>query len=143
MSYVRKAGFDRYDDINLARHEARLTVDQCIDLCDITERTWYRWLRDGAPRWAIRLVESQIATLDRFGWQNWEIRAGNLYFNELDHRYFWNPVKLVLPLYNVTDPAVPFDQWADNLSSLQRARDARDSQQLIETPENIPLKRQL
>ena len=92
MSYVRKAMFDSYDHIQLV--EARMTTADAIMLCDIAERTGHRWLSDGAPRWAIRLVQSQIATLDRFDWKHWKIHGGNLYNNELHtgitgHRHVW------------------------------------------------------
>jgi hypothetical protein len=97
---------------------AGLRVSDCIELCDISQRTWYRWMAHGAPRWAIRLILSQCGTLDRFGWKHWEIRRGALYCNELHHRYYWEPVRLLLPLYGVTDPALPHSGPADNVSSL-------------------------
>jgi hypothetical protein len=114
MSYVDKAGLDEAETITEARIEAWLTVNQCIELCDISERTWYRWLQEGAPRWAIRLVMSQRGCLDYLGWQDWEIRKGILYYKQLNYRYHWEPVNLVLPLFNVRDSDVA---WAHQLTS--------------------------
>ncbi|MCP5164722.1 MAG: hypothetical protein H6988_00370 [Pseudomonadales bacterium] len=105
---------------------------------DISERTWYRWVQVGAPRWAIRLVASQIATLDRFDWPDWEIRNGCLYWNQLDHRYFWTPTRLVLPLYNVDSSDTPWQTWADNLSSLEAARRARTEQKDLQNQPDSP-----
>ena len=139
MSYVLKARLDTEDCIVQARIVAGLTVAQCIELCDITERTWYRWLRLGAPRWAIRLVLSQQGTLDRYGWKDWEIRGGCLYFNQLHHRYFWTPARLVLPLYNVATVHMPWQEWADNLASLDEARRARDRVQRPDSVDSQPI----
>ena len=78
MTFVRRAGLDVADTITDARLIAGLSIVDCIELCDISPRTWYRWLQHGAPRWAIRLILSQQGTLDRFGWKHWEIRRGAL-----------------------------------------------------------------
>lgn len=137
-SYVMAAGLDLYDDITEARLVARLTVAQCIDLCDCTERTWYRWMQDGAPRWAIRLVMSQRGTLDHLGWKDWEIDGGCLYHRQLSYRYYWTPTRLLLPLYNVTASDIAYRAHADNLSSIETARDARKTDK---TPENTVSRR--
>lgn len=134
MSYVAKAGLNTTDSITEARLVARLTVEDCIELCDISERTWYRWLKLGAPQWAVRLVLSQQATLDRFGWKDWEIRDGALYWNQLHYRYFWTPERLVLPLYNVRDSDIPWQSYADNLSAIEVARRARSAAQVTDSP---------
>lgn len=136
-SYVAAAGLDLVDTIIEAKLEARLTVAQCIELCDINERTWYRWLRHGAPRWAIRLVMSQCPTLDRFGWKDWEINGGNLHYKQLSYRYHWTPLKLILPLYNVRDSDLPWSGVTDNLSALEPARKARqEARKSTKTPIN-------
>lgn len=124
-SYLKQAGLDNVYDITEARLRAGLTVRQCIELCDISERTWYRWLRYRAPTWAIRLVMSQQATLDRFGWKDWEISGGCLYFKQLSYRYYWTPVKLILPLYNLRESDLAWQSQADNLSAIEPARKAR------------------
>ena len=139
-SYVAAAGLDLVDTITEAQVEARLTVSQCIELCDISERTWYRWLKDGAPTWAIRLVMSQAPNLDRFGWKDWEITGGCLYFKQLSYRYYWTPTKLILPLWGITSASAPWESDADNLSSLDTARKARiapeNSENRTKTPES-------
>ena len=137
-SYIDRAGLDLADTITEARIEAWLTVAQSIELCDISERTWYRWMRNGAPRWAIRLVMSQGPALDRLGWKDWEIRKGILYYKQLSYRYYWTPVKLVLPLYGIRESHLPWTGTADNLSSLEQARDTRNSPK---TPETKPSRR--
>ena len=137
-SYVDQAGIDLADTITEARIEAWLTVAQCMELCDISERTWYRWLNKGAPRWAIRLVMSQRPTLDRFGWQDWEIRKGLLHYKQLSYRYYWTPASLILPLYNVRESDIAWQGTADNLSSLEQARKAKNSP---ETPKIQPPQR--
>ena len=118
VSFVRRASLDVTNCITEARLIAGLTVPECIELCDVSQRTWYRWLQHGAPRWAVRLVLSQQGTLDRFGWPHWEIRRGVLYCNELHHRYYWEPVHLLLPLYGITDRTVLHGGDTDNVSSL-------------------------
>ncbi len=87
----------------------------------------------GVPKWAIRLVMSQRPTLDRFGWKDWEIRKGLLHYKQLSYRYYWTPVKLVLPLYNIRESDIPWQGQADNLSALEQARKARKGP---ETPKN-------
>jgi len=113
---------DRHSDICEARLEAGLTVNQCLNLCAVSQRTWYRWIAHGAPRWAIRLISSQLGTLDRFGWKDWEIRSGLLYCNALHHRYHWEPVNLLLPLYGVRDTTAPLTSHTDNVTSIASAK---------------------
>lgn len=114
-------GVNTLGSITEARIEALLTVDQCIELCDITKRTWYRWLQEGAPRWAIRLVMSQRGNLDYLGWQDWEIRNGALQYKQLSYRYYWEPVNLLLPLYNVRESGAPWVSVTDKLPSSKQA----------------------
>jgi hypothetical protein len=96
-------------------------------------------LQEDAPTWAIRLIESQVGTLDRFGWKHWEIRDGALYCNQLNHRYHWTPAQLLLPLYSTsTDSHIAWQQSADNLSSLETARKAKKAPK---TPENKPYRK--
>lgn len=141
MSYSKKAGLDNVSDITGAMIEARLTADQCIELCDISERTWYRWKNEGAPQWAIRLVMSQRPALDRFGWKDWEISGGCLYFKQLSYRYYWTPAKLILPLWGITDASAPWQSQADNLSVLEPARKARKARSNVtKTPINTASK---
>lgn len=132
--YSIRVGYDEFDDIGIARLYARMTIEDCIELCDISLRTWYRWRKIGAPRWAIRLIESQIGRLDPFGWKDWEIRGGCLYYNKLDYRYFWTPNRLVLPLYNVKDPSTAFRELADNLTSFVAYKEA---QQDTDEPDSV------
>lgn len=134
VSYPKQAGLDNVYDITEARLRAGLTVCQCIDLCNISERTWYRWLRDRAPIWAIRLVMSQQATLDRFGWKDWEIRNGLLHCNQLHYRYHWTQATLILPLFNARQSDLPWQGTTDNLSSLEDARKAKNSTKTLQTP---------
>jgi hypothetical protein len=86
----------------------------------------------GGPRQANHLILSQQGTLDRFGWQNWEIRRGALYCNELHDRYYWEPVHLLLPLYGVTDPALPHSGRADNVSSLVEKWNRREVEKSLD-----------
>jgi len=104
QSYVNKAKLNHTDDILEARIYAGLSVDDCIELCDVSRRTWYRWRSESAPKWAVRLILSQAGTLDHLGWTDWQIRGGRLYCNQLSYRYWWEPQHLVMPLYGVTDP---------------------------------------
>jgi hypothetical protein len=125
-SYVTIAGLDDVDTIFEAMVRAHLTRVQCIELCDINERTWRRWIKHGAPRWAIRLVMSQRGSLDHLGWKDWEIDNGCLFFNQLSHRYHWTPARLILPLYSLTASHLPWTATADNLSSLEAARKTKE-----------------
>lgn len=119
LSYVNQAGLNHTNDIVEARRLARLSVADCLDLCDISKRTWYRWLSESPPKWAVRLILSQVATLDRFGWRGWEIRGGKLYFNQLSYQYFWEPCHLVLPLYGIKNPTLLKPQTDDdNMSNV-------------------------
>lgn len=43
MSYVKRAKLNHTDDLHEALIHAGLSVDDCIELCDISRRTWYRW----------------------------------------------------------------------------------------------------
>ena len=106
MSYVKRAKLNHTEDLNEARIHAGLSVDDCIELCDISRRTWYRWRSESAPKWAVRLILSQAGTLDRFGWTDWEIRGTRLYLNQFSYRYWWEPQHLVMPLYGVKDPEI-------------------------------------
>ena len=117
-SYVNKTNLDHIDDLNDARVYAGLSVPDCIDLCDISERTWYRWRAEGNPKWAIRLILSQAGNLDHLGWKDWQIRDGRLYFNQLSYRYWWEPNHLVMPLYGVRDPSELKPHTHDNLSNV-------------------------
>tara|TARA_R110002073_G_C8994124_1_gene538288 strand:+ start:16 stop:468 length:453 start_codon:yes stop_codon:yes gene_type:complete len=140
-SYVRKAGLDQTDCVIEARLIARLSVQECIELCDISERTWYRWLKNGAPTWALRLILSQEPSLDRFGWKDWEISGGCLYFKQLSYRYYWTPAKLILPLWGITDSSAPWSETTDNLSAIEPARKARqNSRNVTKTPINAASK---
>jgi hypothetical protein len=69
---------------------------------------------------------SQQATLDRFGWKDWEIRNGVLYNNQLSYRYHWTPANLITPLFNVTASDIPWRGTTDNLSSIEEARRKRN-----------------
>jgi hypothetical protein len=73
------------------------------ELCDINERTWYRWIKDGAPRWAIRLVMSKRGSLNHLDWKDWENDGGCLYYRQLQYRYYRTPARLRVPLFNIKD----------------------------------------
>ncbi len=60
---------------------------------------------------------------DRFGWKDWEIRHGRLYYNQLSYRYYWDPVRLVVPLYGVKDPGIIFQDLSDKVSGIEEARE--------------------
>ncbi len=123
MFYAHNHDLDQTSDLDEARALAGLSIAACIDLCDISSRTWYRWCHDGAPRWATRLILSTRGTLDRFGWKDWEIRHGRLYYNQLSYRYYWDPVRLVVPLYGVKDPGIIFQDLSDKVSGIEEARE--------------------
>jgi hypothetical protein len=128
VSFVRKHGLDTTSDLTEARHIAGLSVADCIELCDVSKRTWYRWSKEGAPTWAVRLILSCHGTLDRFGWPDWEMRGGRLYYNQLSHRYFWDPMRLVMPLYGVHDPAILWQHYHDNVAGIDRARELKQAE---------------
>lgn len=100
-SYVRRARLNLTDDIEEARLMVGLSLDDAVELCAVSFRTWYRWKSEKAPKWAVRLVLSQTGKLDHLGWKNWEIRKGRLYCNDFNYRYYWEPQHLVLPMYGV------------------------------------------
>jgi len=106
MPYSPNPWLDTTDNLTEARFLARLDIQQCIDLCGVSERTWHRWRQQKPPRWATRLILSQCGHLDHLGWKNWEIRAGRLYFNELSWRHWWQPQHLVMPLFGVRDVSI-------------------------------------
>ena len=85
---------------------------------------------------------SQRGSLDYLGWQDWEIRKGILYYKQLNYRYHWKPINLVLPLFNVRDSGVPWNEATDKLSSIEGARKARNDIKSAESPLNteIPVK---
>jgi hypothetical protein len=134
LSFVRRASLDTTESVIEARLITGLSVPDCIELCDVTQRTWYRWLKTGAPTWAIRLILSQQGTLDRFGWKRWEIRKGVLYCNDLHHRYSWEPINLLLPLYGINNAALPHSGIADNVSSLEEKRKRREVDKSLNLP---------
>jgi len=136
VSYVTHAGLDATSCLTEARLTAWLTVEQCMELCDVSQRTWYRWMARGAPRWAIRLILSQQGSLDRFGWKHWEIRRGCLYNLQLSHRYHWTPVNLLMPLYGFTDSGAGWSHLADNVSSIEAASRARNQPQSLQNTAN-------
>jgi hypothetical protein len=70
---------------------------------------------------------SQRGTLDHLGWHDWEIRKGLLYYKQLSYRYHWKPINLVLPLYNIRESDVPWQQTTDNLPSIKKAWKARNA----------------
>tara|TARA_R110002072_G_scaffold252653_1_gene411476 strand:+ start:835 stop:1197 length:363 start_codon:yes stop_codon:yes gene_type:complete len=107
-----------------------------MELCDVSQRTWYRWMARGAPRWAIRLILSQHGSLDRFGWKHWEMRDGCLYNSQLSHRYHWTPVKLLMPLYGFTDSGAGWSHLADNVSSIEAASRARNQPRSLQNTAN-------
>lgn len=114
-------------DLEEARRTAGLSLARTLEELDISERTWHRWMRKGeAPVWAFRLIHFLSGDLTRLGWKNWQIRGGVLYYNELHYRYHWTPTRLVLPLYNVTESDAAWQQTADNLTSIETLRAARD-----------------
>lgn len=128
---------DQTNDIDEARRLVFLSVADVQELCDISRGTWFRWKRDGAPKWAIRLVLSQSGRLDHLGWKNWEIRQGCLYFNELHHRYHWEPQHLVLPLFGVRDPAI-IHGAGRNLAQVVSLHDRRKGSDHAEFPPVLP-----
>ncbi|PLW80969.1 hypothetical protein CWI75_17890, partial [Kineobactrum sediminis] len=79
---------------------------------------------------------SQQGSLERFGWKHWEIRRGCLYNRQLSHRYYWTPVKLRMPLYGFTDSDAGWSHLADNLSSLEAGRKARNQDQSLQNTAN-------
>ncbi len=79
------------------------------------------------------LVMSKRGTLDHLGWKDWEVRKGLLHYKQLSYRYYWTPVKLVLPLYNIRESDIPWQGQTDNLSAIETARNAR---KVDKTPEN-------
>jgi hypothetical protein len=46
---------------------------------------------------------SQRSSLDYLGWRQWEVKNGCLQHKQLNYRYYWEPEKLLLPLYGVTN----------------------------------------
>jgi len=139
LSYISTADLNVTSCVTEARFIARMSITECIELCGISARTWYRWRQSGAPIWAVRLMLSQQATLDRFGWKHWEIRNGALHWNQLHHRYFWTPERLVLPLYNVQSSAAPWHSYTDNLSSLEAAREAQKGPKTLQAKDIEPI----
>jgi hypothetical protein len=106
------------EDIEEARRMAFITVNQAIELCNVSLRTWYRWKRTKAPKWAVRLILSQTGDLSHLGWTHWEIRGGVLYCNELSARYHWEPHHLILPLYGIDGRLQDYQKATDNLSQV-------------------------
>jgi hypothetical protein len=76
---------------------------------------------------------SQQGNLDYLGGKDREIREGILYYKQLNYRYHWEPINLVLPLFNVRDSDVPWGASTDKLSSIERARKARNNIKSAET----------
>ena len=138
VSFIRRASLDVTSCITQARLIAGLTVSDCIQLCDVSQRTWYRWLANGAPRWALRLILSQQGSLDRFGWKHWEIRRGILYCNELHHRYHWEPAHLLLPLYGITDRVVLHGGHTDRVTPLVDGKNRREREKGLYLPDDLP-----
>jgi len=70
------------------------------DLCDdlgITERTYYRWKREGyAPKWVSVALYALCGKLDHLGWKGFYIRDGKLY-SQGHHpdQYCWSPGQLL------------------------------------------------
>jgi transcriptional regulator with XRE-family HTH domain len=85
-------------DLDHLRREARLTVPKTLEIFNISPRTWSRWKRSGGPPWAHRLLRYEAGYLDELGWKRWQIRAGDLYCDDLHHSYKWSPGDLIADL---------------------------------------------
>lgn len=81
--------------INEARLNAGFFVGECLELFQITERTWYRWIKSGAPNWAHELLELKSGKLDAFGWKNWQIRNGILFCDQFRKPMSWDKQELL------------------------------------------------
>ncbi|WP_461519275.1 hypothetical protein [Porticoccus sp.] len=118
MPYVLNPWLDATHNLTEVRFLAGLGIQQCIDLCGVSESTWHRWRREQPPRWATRLILSQCGHLDHLGWHNWQIPAGRLYFNDLSWRHLWEPQHLVMPLFGVKDVSILAPEQTDNVAGL-------------------------
>ena len=78
--------------------ETRLDHSALLQYLDISPATWRRWKRSTAPKWALRLLRLRAGYLDDLGWQRWQIRAGDLYCEDLHHSYKWSPGDLIADL---------------------------------------------
>jgi hypothetical protein len=82
---------------------------------------------------------SQRGNPDYLGLQDCGIRNQALYYKQLSSRYYWEPVNLLLPLYNVRESDVPWGASTDKLSSIERARKARNDIKSAESPLNTEI----
>lgn len=86
------------DDLLLLAAETGLNTRDLCAYLEISESTWRRWRRTGAPKWAIRLLRLRAGYLDDLGWKRWQIRQAQLYCNDLNWRYSWNTGDLLAGL---------------------------------------------
>ena len=75
------------EELNEARRDAGLSVGDACAWLGRSERTWRRWERHGAPRWAIEALRLRAGFLDALGWPGWRLVQGELYAPELRHGF--------------------------------------------------------
>lgn len=61
-----------YQDAGLDRESAARFLGR-------SPRQFRRWLKDGAPEWAGRMLRMRAGWLDEYGWPGWRIRHGHLW----------------------------------------------------------------
>lgn len=94
--------------IEEARLQAGFFVHECLALFGISDSTWSRWKKNGAPVWAFRLLECYAGHMDHLGWKHWRITAnGKLVCNGLSSRLWWTPADLLIHAHNLSVSVIP------------------------------------
>ena len=96
----RKVCFERFDE---TRHEAFFDIKNTCQELGISERTYYRWkAAKWVPVWAYNLIKRCTGDLDHFGWKDWKIENGTLYYKQLNHRYYnWQREDILRDLFDL------------------------------------------
>lgn len=94
VNLMKKVPFDCLEDTRLF---AGYFVREVCDELGISERSYYRWKREGfGPKWVLVALNLLCGKLDHLGWKGWYIADGKL-FSQYHHpsQYNWTPGQLL------------------------------------------------
>src|SRR5690606_24923169 len=87
--------------INETRHEAGFFVSDICAQVGISERSWYRWQRQGqGPKWLYEWLRLRSGDLSLLGWERWRLYKGVITHSDLNPKYFnFGPEHLLITAY--------------------------------------------
>lgn len=79
-SLLQGPWLDNLSTLHELQFRARLNDQQAADLCGVSLRTWYRWLKIDSPQpAALRLMTILAGHVPWAGWDGWEMHSGYLF----------------------------------------------------------------